>query len=307
MRHIETCVNCGCSQRSIVYESTLAEAAVASETILPYEAHYRINRCANCGLLFSDPVLDQRLVVKLYEAAEETNVETGEETNVRRTMSGYYRLLQPHLKGRQRFLDVGCDMGFLLEAARHDGFATLHGIEPNPAARAIAGQIPGALILADFYENADYPPNHFDAVTLIHVLDHLFDPRVVLRRVWQHLAPGGVMMAVVHNVESLLGRVLKERFPVFNLYHHYFFSKATLAALARSCGFEVIAVVATQNCYSAGFFVDRIPVIPRAISRSTRRGLDAIGVGTTPIAIRMGNMGVIARRPAGSAAACERS
>jgi SAM-dependent methyltransferase len=194
-----------------------------------------------------------------------------------------------------------------LETAQNDGFATLHGIEPNPAARAIAGQIPGVRISADFYENTDYPRNHFDAVTLIHVLDHLFDPRVVLRRAWQHLAPGGVMMAVVHNAESLLGRVLKERFPVFNLYHHYFFSKATLAALARSCGFEVIAVPSTQNCYSAGFFVDRLPVIPGAIKRSTRRGLDAIGLGHVPIAIRIGNMGVIARRPADSAGESEGS
>lgn len=303
MRHISACVNCGCTQRSIVYESTLAETAIAAETIAPYAAHYRINRCTDCGLLFSDPVLEQRLVDALYETSEQTNVVSGEEPNVRRTMHGYYRLLRPHLKTRRRFLDVGCDMGFLLEAARDDDFTALHGNEPNPAARAIAKQIPGARISDEYYENAEYPPNHFDAITLIHVLDHLFDPRVVLRRAWRHLAPGGAMMAVVHNAESLLGRVLKERFPVFNLYHHYFFSKSTLAALVRSCGFEIVAVPSTRNTYSAGFFVDRLPVLPPALKRSTRRGLDAIGLGRVPISLRLGNMGVIARKPATAAGA----
>jgi hypothetical protein len=100
----------------------------------PYSAHYQINRCTNCGLTYSSPVMDALGVSRLYQDSSETNVSPGEEDNVRRTMALYYRLAASHLRARERMLDIGCDMGFMLEAAKTDGFKELHGIEPVPAA-----------------------------------------------------------------------------------------------------------------------------------------------------------------------------
>jgi hypothetical protein len=106
------------------------------------------------------------------------------------------------------------------------------------------------------------------------------------------------VIAVAHNVHSGLGRLLGERFPVFNLYHHYFFDKRTLAALFRAHGFEVIRVVSTYNCYSLGFFAQRIPRLPAAIGRAMRKAFDIAGIGSLPITIALGNIGIVARRPA---------
>jgi SAM-dependent methyltransferase len=296
MRNI-ICPTCGGTGKTLVYRDTLPPNFDETAPPSPYTAHYQINRCTNCGLTHSSPIMDDLGVSALYEKSSETNVQPGEEENVRRTMTGYYKLAEPHLLGRQRMLDVGCDMGFLLEAARADGFAEVWGIEPVPMARQVAEKIPGSQITAQFFEDTNFPADHFDLLTLIHVLDHLYDPRVVLCRAIENLKPGGVIVAVVHNVDCLLGKILRERFPIFNLYHHYFFSKETLAELFRRHGFEVIDVVSTRNCYSLGFFAQRLPGVPQAIRRMLFRALKRIGFAKKSITVPVGNIGVIARRP----------
>ena len=187
MREI-VCPICNGRHGRILYGAKLP--AVFDETAppSPYSAHYQINRCERCGLTYSSPVMDDRGVSKLYEESSETNVTPGEEDNVRRTMALYYQLAAPYLRGRERMLDIGCDMGFMLEAAKADGFKELHGIEPVPAARRIAQAIEGAIITDKFFEQTEYPSNHFDLITLVHVLDHLYDPRIVLQRALKNLA-----------------------------------------------------------------------------------------------------------------------
>lgn len=297
MREI-ICPICNSRSRTVLYGPKLPAKFDEMAPPSPYAAHYQINRCVNCGLTFSSPVMDDRGVSRLYEDSSETNVSPGEEDNVRRTMMLYYRLAAPHLRDRHRMLDVGCDMGFMLEAAKTDGFKELHGIEPVSSARRIAEAIEGTTISDKFFEQTDYPADYFDLITLIHVLDHLYDPRMVLQQALKNLRPEGLVLAVVHNVRSLLGLVLGERFPIFNLYHHYFFNKNTLAELFRRQGFEVVKVKATRNCYSLGFFAQRLPGLPNSFRQAAARGLEALCVADIPITIPVGNIGIVARRPA---------
>jgi 2-polyprenyl-3-methyl-5-hydroxy-6-metoxy-1,4-benzoquinol methylase len=297
MREI-VCPICNSRSSTLVYGAKLPAKFDEMAPPSPYSAHYQINRCVNCGLTYSSPVMDERGVSRLYQDSSETNVSPGEEDNVRRTMALYYRMAAPHLSGRERMLDIGCDMGFMLEAAKGDGFKELHGIEPVPAARSVAETIEGSLVTDKFFEQTNYPADYFDLITLIHVLDHLYDPRVVLRQALKNLRPEGLALAVVHNVRSLLGVLLGERFPIFNLYHHYFFNKDTLAELFRRQGYEVVKVVATRNCYSLGFFAQRLPGLPSSVRRAAFRSLQALRLADIPITIPVGNIGIVARRPA---------
>jgi SAM-dependent methyltransferase len=290
------CPICDSRGATVLYGPKLPANFEETAPPSPYSAHYQINRCVNCGLTYSSPVMDEVGVSKLYQDSRETNVSSGEEDNVRRTMVLYYRLAASHLRARERVLDVGCDMGFMLEAAKSDGFKELHGIEPVPAARTVAETLEGAIVTDKFFEQTDYPADYFDLITLIHVLDHLYDPRIVLRQARNNLRPGGLVLAVVHNVRSLLGLLLGERFPIFNLYHHYFFDKDTLAELFRRQGYEVVKVVATRNCYSLGFFAQRLPGLPSSFGQATFRGLQALRLADIPITIPVGNIGIVARR-----------
>jgi SAM-dependent methyltransferase len=296
MREI-ICPICGGREKTPVFDATLPPDFDERAPPSPYSAHYCINRCSDCGLIHSSPVMNEQGVTALYEHSRETNVLPGEEDNVRRTMSLYYRLAAPHVLARQRVLDIGCDMGFLLEAAAADGFAEMHGIEPNPVARQVAERVASAHIGAQFFEQTKYPADHFDLISMVHVLDHLFDPSVVLNQALANLRPGGIVLAVVHNVGSPLAKLLGERFAIFNLYHHYFFDEHTLAELFRRHGFEVIKVSPTYNCYSLGFFVRRAPGVPEAIRNAVLRVLEFGQVISLPLTIPVGNIGIVARRP----------
>ena len=297
MRNI-VCPICDSGQSTVLYGAKLPPTFDEAAPPSAYSAHYQINRCNNCALTYSSPIMDERGVRKLYQESSETNVSPGEEGNVRRTMALYYRLAAPHLRRRVRMLDVGCDMGFMLEAARSDGFKELHGIEPVPAARDVAESIEGSMITDKFFEETEYPAGSFDLITLIHVLDHVHDPRIVLQQALRYLRPDGLVLAVVHNVRSLLGLLLGERFAVFNLFHHYFFNRDTLAQLFRRQGYEVVRVVATRNCYSLGFFAQHVPALPDSLRQASFRGLQALRVADIPITIPVGNIGIVARRPA---------
>lgn len=283
-------------ERRVVYESAVPPGA-AIQGLDPYEVHYRINRCVRCGLLYSSPIFEPNEIKILYTHSPHTNAAAGEEANVRRTMEMYYRLARPFLAGRDRILDVGCDIGLLLDVARQDGFRELYGIEPVQVAARVAARTPGAVISSEFYENQTFPDGYFDLVTLVHVVDHLVDPIRVLRRAWSQLKPGGILLAVVHNSGSLLARLLGERFPPYNLYHHYFFSEETLKRLFGAGAFDVLRAGPTYNCYSVGFLVEKIPGVPIPVRRAGRRILDALGVGRLPVTMPLGNIGIVARRP----------
>jgi SAM-dependent methyltransferase len=287
--------------RTVYRETAAAEPTLMAAGPMhdPEHVHYRIRECVGCGLRYSSPIFDETGVRDLYTHASDTNVREGEEGNVRGTFELYYELIRPHLSRRDRVLDIGCDVGILLDIARRDGFREVFGIEPNPVSAAQAEVIPGSSISREFYESAVYPSEHFDLITLIHVVDHLVDVNGFLARVREHLRCGGVVLAVVHNVESLLARLLGERFPPYNIYHHYFFSKRTLRLLFERAGFEVMEVRATYNCYSTGFLLDKAPLLPPMLRRVGHGALRALRAEALPLSLPLGNIGILARRPAG--------
>jgi 2-polyprenyl-3-methyl-5-hydroxy-6-metoxy-1,4-benzoquinol methylase len=297
MREIRHCPICAGTDRDLVYPGTLDTTNTVGARTNPYSSHYQINRCRGCGLIFSSPIFEDADIAALYEKAPHGNVESGEEGNVKRTMRLYYELARPHLLQRDRLLDVGCDIGLMLEFARQDGFRELYGLEPNPIAREKAQAIPRAVVSERFYEEQEFPAASFDLITFIHVVDHLIDPSKAVERAFMHAKPGGLVVAVVHNVESMLARMTGERFPPFNLYHHYFFSERTLAALFESRGFDTVSVGSTKNCYSLGFFARRAPGIPAGLRFAIASGLDRLGIGGLPLTIPVGNIGIVARRP----------
>lgn len=291
------CGICGSIERATVYESTVKVVGKGCGDIDPYSAHYRINRCLECGLLYSSPIFDPHEVSELYTRSPHTNIGQGEEANVRSTMEGYYALARAFLSSRHRFLDIGCDIGVLLEVARQDGFQEVYGVEPNPVAASLAEGVQGAIIVQNFYETQEFSDDYFDLVSLIHVVDHLLSPVDVLSKARRELKPGGVILAVVHNVESWLARRLGEHFPPYNIYHHYFFSPITLRRLFQRCGFEVLKIVPTCNHYSLGFLTEKIPWVPMRVRQISRGMLCILRLSRVRVKLTLGNIGIVARRP----------
>jgi hypothetical protein len=63
------CPICNCRASTVLYGAKLPADFAETAPPSPYSAHYQINRCGDCGLTYSSPVMDDRGVSRLYEEA----------------------------------------------------------------------------------------------------------------------------------------------------------------------------------------------------------------------------------------------
>lgn len=149
-----------------------------------------------------------------------------------------------------RLLDVGCALGFLLQALRRYISLSVHGIEISPFAAYYAQKKYGLDVKCGVLEEADYPSGYFDFVIQKDLLEHVPRPRAHLIESHRILKPHGCLWLTTPNGEANLSPLLylsresqnsrKDELPLMGQGHLSFFSKDHLMRLFGECGFEVI-------------------------------------------------------------------
>ncbi|TKB72833.1 MAG: class I SAM-dependent methyltransferase [Nitrospira sp.] len=131
-------------------------------------------------------------------------------------------------------LDFGCGRGATLRA-----FSSLCpdwmlvGFEQNERFRDRVLSIPG--VVGHLSGEPDRIPGFFDFISMVHVLEHLPDPRGVLQRLHTLLNPGGHLLIQVPNI-------LENPFDLVVVDHYSHFSPRVLSDLANAIGFEVMCL-----------------------------------------------------------------
>jgi SAM-dependent methyltransferase len=93
---------------------------------------------------------------------------------------------------RPRLLDIGCGTGDFLAIAREVGF-DVDGLELSSVAAALAREYHDLDIRVGDLKS-DRRDGHFEAITLLGVLEHVLDPADLLLHASRLLAPGGVLL-----------------------------------------------------------------------------------------------------------------
>lgn len=269
--------------------------AVFSARRTPDRIHYRIVRCNACGLVRSDPVADSGLLARLY--AESAFGYADEVVNLRRTYGRYLARLGRYGARKGALLEVGCGNGFFLEEALAQGYATARGVEPS--AEAVAGASAGVRkgILCDAFRAGLFPPEAFDVICLFQVFDHLPDPGGALDECLRLLRPGGLMLCIHHNIEAFSARLLRERSPIVDVEHTYLYSPATVSRLFEGRGFLVRQAGPAFNRYSL-HYLTRLAPLPARLKGRVLAALKQAPVGLVGLWAPLGNMYLIAQRPA---------
>lgn len=216
----------------------------------------RFVRCRRCGLAYMNPRPNREALEKLYAYESEANdawvdvlTSDAEEEFQTRDFGQLLDVVERHRPtgaAPGRLLDIGCSIGRLPHLAHGRGFEVL-GLELGGRAAQMARERYGLEVIEQTLEGAAFESGSFEVVTLIETLEHLPEPRTMVREIHRLLAPGGLFLVGVPNGSSLGVMVLRGQARTFNRNHLIFFDEGTLGRFLEDEGFEVIETSTTVS------------------------------------------------------------
>ena len=214
---------------------------------------FTYHRCASCGLLFCPLFFGQEELATMYGNTIDNTFGLPDRLLLK-TQRSYFEFLLEHVKPPEltgSYLELGPDVGMLTEImATNGGFEKFWLFEPNREVHAaLARRLEGrdVQIRTEMLDFSGIPDQSVSVAALIHVVDHLLDPRETLLRLREKMKPGGVLLVVTHDESSLLARILGNRWPPYCLQHPQLFSPASTGDLLARASFELEAVRKTFN------------------------------------------------------------
>jgi 2-polyprenyl-3-methyl-5-hydroxy-6-metoxy-1,4-benzoquinol methylase len=212
----------------------------------------RLRRCRECGQWVST-VSEARYLDSMREFDVPEGTQPAEGSQRRRFQQSERKLTQIVRRLNKsspdvRLLDVGCSSGALVAAAQTLGFIA-QGVEPAPRAAA-AAQAAGLNVREGLLEEAAYPAESFDAVTLFEVVEHVREPLPLLKEAYRVLAPRGLVVIGTGNTASWTARAMGARWEYLDIARHgghvSFFNPWSMTLLAQRAGFR-IETIYTRN------------------------------------------------------------
>ena len=208
-----------------------------------------IERCRRCDLVYANPRGSEAIILSRYTTDYFCNEylpsagAPGGEVDFE-FLDGRHRpllgLIRRHAPAARRLLDVGCGAGLFLKAAERAGWEVA-GVELSTDAVTFARDRLALDVRAERAEAMSFPAKSFDVAVMSEVIEHLFEPRVVVEAIGRALKPGGLLVITTPNFDALSRYSLGVDWAVFSpMEHMYYFTERTLGRLLESCGFALV-------------------------------------------------------------------
>jgi SAM-dependent methyltransferase len=138
-------------------------------------------------------------------------------------------------------LDVGCGSGTFLEMLVERGRARVVGLDFALDAAHAAWRNAGVPAACGTLSRAPFAPGSCAAITMFHVLEHLYRPASYLEAARELLGSGGRLIVQVPNAACWQFLLFGERWSGLEVPRGLFqFRRRDLEALLDQCGFEVV-------------------------------------------------------------------
>jgi len=139
-----------------------------------------------------------------------------------------------------RLLDIGCGSGAFLAKMRELGW-NVTGVEFDRKTVKVAREHFGLNIYEGTLEEADFFENEFDVLTMNHVIEHFYDPITTLKEVYRILKPGGKLVIITPNIESLGARLFGRAWLHWDPPRHlYILSSFALGSCAKQVRLKIV-------------------------------------------------------------------
>lgn len=207
---------------------------------------FSISRCKTCGFCFTDPRPAAEDIGPYYDSSEYVSHSKTSHGLTNRlfhlarnfTLARKKRILKKYSPGK-RILDYGCGTGEFLARMKSASW-TCTGIEANAPAREHAIQ-KYALTVTDESELENLEDSSFDAISLWHVLEHVYPLRERLESFHKILDPDGTIFVALPNMNSFDAKIYGEHWAAYDLPRHiYHFTPATIQQLMGTSGFNLV-------------------------------------------------------------------
>lgn len=267
--------NAGLFLHENIDTTKLGEFSFASRKQPEYMCHHLV-LCANCSLVYADRPPAEADLAHAYHVAE---YDSSEEAND--AAAAYIQAIVPtlaRLGSRRDALEIGTGTGVFLDHLARQGFETLTGVEPSPAAIAAAPKRLREWIREGMFDEKDFEEGSFDLICCFMTMEHVRDPQAIARAAFRLLRPGGAFVTVTHNYQGMVNRLLGKRSPIIDIEHLQLFSEPSLARLFEGGGFKEIITHGFVNRYSLQYWAKLMPLPARlktavlAILKKTRAG-----------------------------------
>ena len=217
-----------------------------------------VHRCTSCGFRQIRPRITTDELARLYSSDYfDSNAAVGfgdyARQKQRQEREAYFlaRRLR-RFATRGRVLEVGCALGFLLEALRRFSGWEVAGVDVSPFAAFFARTGYGLDVRGATLEAAAFPDESFDLVILKNLLEHVQRPRQLLLETSRILRPGGWVWLVTPNgnvdlrpFEELSRSLARDaangsprRLPLLDQGHLQYFRRQHLLRLFADCGLQ---------------------------------------------------------------------
>lgn len=155
-------------------------------------------------------------------------------------------LIEVDLKDR-KVLDIGCSTGYLGSKIKERG-AEVIGIDISSEAVKQAGKLLDKAMVVDLNEGKlPFKDNTFDLIIASELIEHLFQPIIILKEIYRILKPTGKVLLSTPNLlywgnrlKFLKGEFVYQKSGVFDEGHVHFYTHATLKDDLEKAGLKIV-------------------------------------------------------------------
>ncbi len=264
-----SCPNCGSSKANLEVRSLISVDSLDVEDLRKHWAgffkrkgFFDYGRCQFCGLLYAPVYFRQEYLEHLYGYAADNTAGIALQL-MKKTQRKYFEFWQQYSKNKAGvFLEFGPDIGLFTEyCAKQTHFSFFWFIEPNKSVHSLLAKavFPKQYKIENHFINLSAIPNaSVDAAAMIHVLDHMIDPKNSLIELRQKLKPGSSILIVTHDERSFLAKLLGPAWPPYCLQHPQLFNVKSTRQLLEHCGYKVIRTHKSYNYFPMTYLAQHL-------------------------------------------------
>ncbi len=231
---------------------------------------FQMVECAGCGVLYQRPRPTPSAIGGHYPPEYQPFTPGVRSESWLRRLERRYGLgkrcdLIERYVPHGRLLDIGCATGDFLAEMRRRPHWLVAGIEPNHLAAQYANEQLNGTVAEGNANAIPFASAAFDVVTMWDVIEHVYDPQVVLGELSRLLRPGGVLVMNYPNLHSLDRQVFGRYWCGYDLPRHlYLFDQSHLQRFMAAHGFAE----QERRCLYGGYSATTTSLVFLARARS---------------------------------------